>query len=126
MMQQVKEADVIITNPEHFAVALVYDPESDGAPIVIAKGIDHLALRIRNEGSENGIPQVETPPLARALYYTTEVDQAIPEDLYYAVAQVIAYVFSLSSVRRDGRMAEKPNPEIPPEYQFDTDGNRQA
>lgn len=58
MMQQVKEADVIITNPEHFAVALVYDPESDGAPIVIAKGIDHLALRIRNEGSENGIPQV--------------------------------------------------------------------
>ena len=126
MMQQVKEADVIITNPEHFAVALVYDPESDGAPIVIAKGIDHLALRIRNEGSENGIPQVETPPLARALYYTTEVDQAIPEDLYYAVAQVIAYVFSLSSVRRDGRMAEKPNPEIPPEYQLDTDGNRQA
>ena len=126
MMQQVKEADVIITNPEHFAVALVYDPESDGAPIVIAKGIYHLALRIRNEGSENGIPQVETPPLARALYYTTEVYQAIPEDLYYAVAQVIAYVFSLSSVRRDGRMAEKPNPEIPPEYQFDTDGNRQA
>lgn len=126
MMQQVKEADVIITNPEHFAVALVYDPESDGAPIVIAKGIDHLALRIRNEGSEHGVPQVETPPLARALYFTTEVDQAIPEDLYYAVAQVIAYVFSLSSVRRDGRTAEKPNPEIPPEYQFDADGHRQA
>lgn len=126
MMQQVKEADVIITNPEHFAIALVYDPESDGAPIVVAKGIDHLALRIRNEASEHSVPQVETPPLARALYYTTDVDQAIPEDLYYAVAQVIAYVFSLSSVRRDGRVAEKPNPEIPPEYRFDAEGNRQA
>jgi len=126
MMQQVKDADVIITNPEHFAIALVYDPESDGAPIVVAKGIDHLALRIRNEGADHGVPSVETPPLARALYYTTEVDQAIPEDLYYAVAQVIAYVFSLSSVRRDGRVAEKPNPEIPPEYRFDAEGNRQA
>lgn len=123
MMDKIKDADVIITNPEHFSVALVYDPESDGAPIVIAKGVDHVALRIRNEAKEHGVVQVEIPPLARALYFTTEVDHAIPEDLYYAVAQVIAYVFSLASVRRDGQTAGKPNPEIPAEFRFDADGN---
>ena len=110
MMDAVKEADVVITNPEHFAVALVYDPESDGAPVVVAKGLDHVALRIRNEAKEHGVVQVEIPPLARALYFTTDLDQAIPEDLYYAVAQVIAYVFSLASLRRDGRTGQVPNP----------------
>ena len=123
MMESVKNADVIITNPEHFSVALVYDPESDGAPIVVAKGVDHLALRIRNEAKEHGIVAVEIPPLARALYFTTELDHAIPEELYYAVAQVIAYVFSLASVRRDGQTAGKPNPEIPAGFKFDADGN---
>lgn len=123
MMQQIQEADVVITNPEHFAVALVYDPESDGAPIVIAKGIDHLALRIRNEAKEHGIVQVEIPPLARALYFTTEVDSTIPEELYYAVAQVIAYVFSLARMRRDGQTASRPDPEIPSGFRFDQDGN---
>ncbi len=125
MMQQVQDADVVITNPEHFAIALVYDPESDGAPIVVAKGIDHLALRIRNEAKEHGIVQVEIPPLARALYFTTELDTTIPEELYYAVAQVIAYVFSLASVRRDGQTATKPNPEIPNGFRFDQDGNQE-
>ena len=125
MMQQVQDADVVITNPEHFAIALVYDPESDGAPIVVAKGIDHLALRIRNEAKEHGIVQVEIPPLARALYFTTELDATIPEELYYAVAQVIAYVFSLASVRRDGQTATKPNPEIPNGFRFDQDGNQE-
>jgi flagellar biosynthetic protein FlhB len=123
MMDAVKEADVVITNPEHFAVALVYDPESDGAPIVVAKGLDHLALRIRNEAREHNVVQVEIPPLARALYFTTDLDQAIPEELYYAVAQVIAYVFSLASLRRDGRTGQVPNPDIPEQYRFDTDGN---
>ncbi|MDB4022125.1 flagellar biosynthesis protein FlhB [Litorivicinus sp.] len=123
MMQGIKDADVIITNPEHFSVALVYDPESDGAPIVVAKGIDHLALRIRNEAKEHGIVQVQIPPLARAIYFTTEIDQTIPEDLYYAVAQVIAYVFSLASLRRDGQTAGKPSPEIPAGFRFDADGN---
>ena len=123
MMDQVKDADVVITNPEHFSVALVYDPESDGAPIVVAKGVDHVALRIRNEAKEHGVVQVEIPPLARALYFTTEIDQTIPEDLYYAVAQVIAYVFSLASVRRDGQTAGKPNPEIPANFRFDAEGN---
>ena len=125
MMQQIQDADVVITNPEHFAVALVYDPESDGAPIVIAKGIDHLALRIRNEAKEHGIVQVEIPPLARALYFTTDVDSTIPEDLYYAVAQVIAYVFSLASMRRDGQTATKPDPEIPNGFRFDQEGNQE-
>jgi flagellar biosynthetic protein FlhB len=101
----------------------VYDPESDGAPIVVAKGVDHVALRIRNEAKEHGVVQVEIPPLARALYFTTEINRTIPEELYYAVAQVIAYVFSLASVRRDGQTAGKPNPEIPPEYRFDAEGN---
>ncbi len=123
MIDQVKDADVVITNPEHFSVALVYDPETDGAPIVIAKGADHLALRIRTEAKENAVVIVEIPPLARALYFTTEIDHTIPEELYYAVAQVIAYVFSLASLRRDGQTASKPNPEIPSGFKFDADGN---
>ena len=123
MMDAVKDADVVITNPEHFAVALVYDPESDGAPIVGAKGLDHVALRIRNEAKDHGVVQVEIPPLARALYFTTELAHPIPEELYYAVAQVIAYVFSLASVRRDGQTSRVPDPEIPKQYRFDTDGN---
>ena len=123
MMDRVKDADVIITNPQHFAVALVYDPESDGAPIVVAKGLDHVALRIRNEAKDHGVVQVEIPPLARALYFTTDLDHSIPEELYYAVAQVIAYVFSLASLRRDGQTTGVPDPEIPEQYRFDSDGN---
>ena len=123
MMDMVKDADVIITNPQHFAVALVYDPESDGAPIVVAKGLDHVALRIRNEAKDHGVVQVEIPPLARALYFTTDLDHSIPEELYYAVAQVIAYVFSLASLRRDGQTTGVPDPEIPEQYRFDSDGN---
>ncbi len=123
MMEQVKEADVVITNPEHFSVALIYDPESDGAPVVVAKGLDHVALRIRNEAKEHGVVQVEIAPLARALYFTTDIDSTIPEELYYAVAQVIAYVFSLASIRRDGQTAGKPDPEIPPNFRFDAEGN---
>ena len=69
MMEQVKEADVVITNPEHFSVALIYDPESDGAPVVIAKGLDHLALRIRNEAKEHGVVQVEIPAGACTLFH---------------------------------------------------------
>ncbi len=123
MMDMVKDADVVITNPQHFAVALVYDPESDGAPIVVAKGLDHIALRIRNEAKDHGVVQVEIPPLARALYFTTDLDQSIPEELYYAVAQVIAYVFSLASLRRDGQTTGVPDPAIPEHYRFDSDGN---
>jgi flagellar biosynthetic protein FlhB len=126
MMARVKDADVVITNPEHFAVALAYDPASDGAPIVVARGIDHLALRIRTEAGQHGIQIFEAPPLARALYYTTDVEQPIPEALYVPVAQVIAYVFSLSTVRPGGAPMQRPRPTVPPDMRYDLSGQREV
>lgn len=90
-----KRADVVITNPTHYAVALEYKPYKMNAPVVVAKGVDFLALRIREIAEENGIPIVEEPPLAQALYYSVEVDDEIPEFLFKAVAQVLAYVYYL-------------------------------
>lgn len=95
MMAQVPKADVIITNPTHFAVAMEYKQDSNSAPIVVAKGQDRIALRIREIAKENDIPIVENKPLARALYDTVELDQEIPEQHYKAVAEIISYVFSL-------------------------------
>ncbi len=126
MMARVKDADVVITNPEHFAVALAYDPASDGAPVVVARGIDHMALRIRTEAKQHGIELFEAPPLARALYYTTDVEQPIPEGLYVPVAQVIAYVFSLSSARPGQAPLDKPRPKVPDDMRFDVTGQREA
>ena len=122
MIQKVKDADVVITNPEHFAVALSYDPTGDGAPILLAKGSDFLAQRIREEAEKHGIEIFSAPPLARALYFTTKLDQHIPEALYLAVAQVIAYVFSLADVRPGIEPMRKPSPKIPTSMQFDADG----
>lgn len=122
MMQNVKDADVIITNPEHFAIALSYDPTSDGAPILIAKGADHMAARIREEAKNHSIEIFSAPQLARALYFTTNVDQPIPDALYYAVAQVIAYVFSLGQVRPGIPSMVRPQPKIPESMMFDADG----
>jgi len=122
MMQKVKDADVIITNPEHFAVALSYDPTSDGAPILLAKGVDFTASRIREEAKIHGIEVFAAPELARALYFTTELDQSIPEALYHAVAQVIAYVFSLARVQPGVDPMARPTPKIPEAMLFDTDG----
>ncbi len=124
MMQKVKDADVVITNPEHFAVALSYDPTADGAPILLAKGVDLMAARIREEAKAHGVEIFEAPPLARALYFTTEVDQPVPEALYYAVAQVIAYVFSLAQVRPGVAPMPRPRPEVPPAMVFNADGQR--
>ncbi|WP_205340465.1 flagellar biosynthesis protein FlhB [Denitrificimonas caeni] len=95
MMSAVPDADVIITNPTHFAVALKYDAENGQAPIVLAKGGDHLALKIREIANEHKITLLESPALARAVYYSTEVDQEIPAGLYLAVAQVLAYVYQM-------------------------------
>lgn len=95
MMQQVPKADVVITNPTHFAVALKYEADKPGAPRVLAKGVDHMALQIRKIADAHGVQILEAPPLARALYHSSEVDQEIPEGLYLAVAQVLAYVYSL-------------------------------
>ena len=122
MMQKVKDADVIITNPEHFAVALAYDPTSDGAPILLAKGVDFTASRIREEAKNHGIEIFAAPQLARALYFTTELDQSIPEALYHAVAQVIAYVFSLAQVQPGADPMARPVPKIPNAMLFDTNG----
>ena len=122
MMQKVKDADVIITNPEHFAIALSYDPTSDGAPILLAKGVDFTASRIREEAKLHGIEVFAAPELARALYFTTELDHPIPEALYHAVAQVIAYIFSLARVQPGVDPMARPTPKIPDAMLFDTDG----
>lgn len=95
MMQAVPEADVVITNPTHFAVALKYKPDEMDAPVMVAKGVDAVAARIRDVAKENKIPVVENPPLARALYDSMEIDQMIPGEHYKAVAEVISYVFRL-------------------------------
>ncbi|WP_256761357.1 flagellar biosynthesis protein FlhB [Cohnella sp. WQ 127256] len=95
MMQEVPNADVIITNPTHFAIALKYDSTKMDAPTVIAKGQDYLALRIREIAKQNNVITMENKPLARALYERTEVGQSVPGDLFQAVAEVLAYVYRL-------------------------------
>ena len=122
MMANVKDADVVITNPTHFAVALSYDPTGDGAPLLVAKGEDAMAARIREEAKEHGVYLFEAPLLARALYFTTKLDHPIPEALYHAVAQVIAYVFSLNQSYGRGHDVVKPTPQVPDEMQFDENG----
>ena len=93
MMQSVPKADVVITNPTHFAIALEYKPETMDAPICLAKGTDSVALRIREVAKEHNISIVENPPLARTLYDVVELDEAIPPEQYKAVAEVISFVF---------------------------------
>ena len=122
MMAKVKDADVVITNPSHFAVALSYDPSADGAPTVVAKGTDDLARRIRDEAAAHQVQLFEAPELARALYFTTPVDQTIPEALYQAVAQVIAYVFNLNQSYAGARGLTKPRPVVPENMRFDENG----
>jgi len=95
MMANVPNADVVVTNPTHYAVALKYDPTSMGAPVVLAKGVDQIALKIREVAKDKDIPIVENPPLARALYATVDIDEEIPSEHYRAVADVITYVFKL-------------------------------
>ena len=124
MMQRVKDADVVITNPEHFAVALEYDPTGDGAPIMVAKGSDHMAALIREEAKAHGVHLFEAAPLARAIYFTTEVEQQVPEDLYHAVAQVIAYVFSLEAASPMNPPQPKPKVKVPSSMMFKPDGSR--
>ncbi|CAG1772267.1 partial Flagellar biosynthetic protein FlhB, partial [uncultured bacterium] len=109
MMGEVPKADVIVTNPTHYAVALRYDEKSMRAPRVIAKGTYLLAERIRELGVENNIPVLRTPPLARALYKHAELDQEIPTALFAAVAEVLAYVYQLRSYNKAGGVM----PELP-------------
>ncbi|MGC7837221.1 flagellar biosynthesis protein FlhB [Pseudomonas wayambapalatensis] len=124
MMAAVPEADVIITNPTHYAVALKYDPEKGGAaPLLLAKGTDFLALKIREIGQEHKVQILESPALARAIYYSTELEHEIPAGLYLAVAQVLAYVFQIRQYRSGkGKPPEplKKDLPIPPDLQRDS------
>ncbi len=118
MMGDVPKADVIITNPTHFAVALQYDPDGSGAPVMLAKGADLVAMQIRNVAQAHDIPVMEIPPLSRAIYHSVEIGEEIPAGLYVAVAQVLAYIFQLKSGEIDKAM--KPDMSdlpIPPEFQ---------
>ncbi|MFJ4353051.1 flagellar biosynthesis protein FlhB [Pseudomonas sp. NPDC089428] len=123
MMAAVPEADVIITNPTHYAVALQYDPEKDGvAPLLVAKGTDFIALKIREIGVEHKVQILESPALARAIYYSTEVEGEIPAGLYLAVAQVLAYVFQIRQYRAGKGKRPEPLKEdlpIPPDLRRD-------
>jgi len=103
MMQEVPRADVVVTNPTHYAVALRYDERRARAPVVVAKGADLIAARIRGIAEEHGVPVLEAPPLARALHATCELGEEIPARLYASVAQVLAYVYQLRAARAAGR-----------------------
>jgi flagellar biosynthetic protein FlhB len=118
MMEEVPKADVIITNPTHFAVALKYDQNGGGAPIVVAKGKDLIAAKIREIAKENKIVIFSAPPLARALYRSTDLNHPIPENLFVAVAQVLAYIFQLRQAAHTSRVIPHPptNIPVPEEY----------
>ncbi|MET4570893.1 flagellar biosynthesis protein FlhB [Rhodanobacter soli] len=116
MMEELPQADVVVVNPTHFAVALRYDDGRMGAPRVIAKGVDVLAQQIRLVAGSHRIPLVEAPPLARALYATTELGREIPAALYVAVAQVLAYVYQLKQAAAQGETPPAaPTPEVDPD-----------
>ncbi len=102
MMAEVPQADVVVTNPSHFAIALKYDQQGASAPRVVAKGVDLIASQIRNAALSADVPLVAAPPLARALYYSTEINEEIPQGLFLAVAQVLAYVYQLKAAEENG------------------------
>ena len=110
MMNKIPEADVVITNPTHYAIALKYDKNAGGAPVVVAKGCDEIAARIRDIASQHNVPMLSSPALARAIYFSTELDHEIPAGLYVAVAKVLAYIFSLR---------EKPGTDFSKPLQYD-------
>ncbi len=124
MLEAIAEADVVITNPEHFAVALAYDPSSEDPPKVVAKGTDVMAERIRERAGEEGVPLFQSPVLARALFFTTEIEAFIPEPLFEAVAQVIAYIFNINSINRSSNLRDKPVPRVPDNMVFDSEGRQ--
>ncbi|MEH6442319.1 MAG: flagellar biosynthesis protein FlhB [Oceanospirillaceae bacterium] len=123
MMKDVPQADVVITNPTHYSVALKYEDNHRNAPIIVAKGSDFVALKIREVAKEHDVPILMSPPLARALYYSTEIGDEVPTGLFKAVAQVLAYVFQLKRFKQNA--AQKPilpnqrDIEIPTEYKRD-------
>lgn len=118
MMDDVKDADVVITNPTHYAVALKYDSDQMGAPLMVAKGTDEVALKIREIAKQNKVPVVEAPPLARSIHAFTQIGKEIPEGLYVAVAQVLAYVYQLNQFfKGQGPRPKQPPFPVPPDLQ---------
>lgn len=113
MMAAIPEADVVITNPTHYAVALKYDPGKGGAPLLLAKGTDFIALKIREIAGEHKIQILESAALARSIYYSTELEEEIPAGLYLAVAQVLAYVFQVRQYRAGKGKAPEPLKDVP-------------
>ncbi|WP_221799253.1 flagellar biosynthesis protein FlhB [Oceanobacter mangrovi] len=113
MMSDVPTADVVIINPTHFSVALKYQPESMAAPLVVAKGKDQVAFKIREIAKEHNVPRMEAPPLARALYAHTKVGDEIPEGLYVAVAQVLAYIYQMDMFAKGRGPKPEKRPEMP-------------
>ena len=116
------EADVVVTNPTHYAVALSYDVDGTTAPLVVAKGVDEIAEKIKEIARETNVPIVRLPPLARSLYYTTELDCEIPRGLFQAVAQLLAWVMGMKAYK-EGKQQQKPkdldpNLPIPDELRF--------
>ncbi len=103
MMQAVPQADVIITNPTHFAIAVQYKPSDNTAPIVVAKGVDYVAQKIKEKAKEHHIHIIENKPLARTLYYTVDLDKEIPPELYGAIAEVLAFVYNIENKRTSRR-----------------------
>jgi flagellar biosynthetic protein FlhB len=121
MMQDVPGADVVITNPTHYAVALKYDAKSMGAPVVVAKGADEIALKIGEIARENKVEVMRSPPLTRAIYHSTEIGGEIPGGLYVAVAQVLAYLYQLRQFRHgQGERPAKPETPIPDDLRRDS------
>ncbi|MEX2367535.1 MAG: flagellar biosynthesis protein FlhB [Pseudohongiellaceae bacterium] len=121
MMSDVPDADVVITNPTHYAVALKYDPQGMPAPMLLAKGVDETAMKIREIAGEYKIPVLEMPALARSIYHHTEIGQEIPEGLYVAVAQVLAFVFQTDQWKkgRAPKPERKPFVDIPDDLKED-------
>lgn len=118
MMQEVPTADVVVTNPTHFSVALKYDQDGTRAPTLVAKGVDEMAMHIRTIAKAHDVPIVASPMLARAIYYSTEAEHEIPQKLFMAVAQVLAYVYQLKAFKQGKGKRPKPlknNLPIPPE-----------
>lgn len=122
MMQEVPAADVVVTNPTHFAVAVKYDPEGETAPLVVAKGVDEIAEKIKEIARESGVPVIPIPPLARSLYYTTDLNKEIPRGLFKAVASLLAWVMGMKAFK-EGKTRQRPrdldkNLPIPEELRF--------
>ena len=119
-----KDATVVLTNPTHFAVALRYDPERDAAPVVVARGVDEAAAAIRDLAKGNDVPLLEYPALTRALYFTSKAGDRVREDLYLAVATVLAFVMNLEAALAAGR--GQPDIDVPEAVRFGADGVREA